>query len=69
MSDPARAGHPLGRTRQEDLAILANGGETGWWDDTGRPAPWPLDILDPASGWAPDTGPAGHDEHPENPPF
>src|SRR5699024_12342578 len=25
----------------QDLALLASGQETGWWDETGRPAPWP----------------------------
>src|SRR5699024_9022958 len=32
MTDSARTWHPFGRTRQEDLQILANGGQTGWWD-------------------------------------
>ena len=27
-----------------DLALLAAGDETGWWDDTGAPAPWPEDF-------------------------
>ena len=27
-----------------DLALLAAGEETGWWDDRGRPAPWPEDF-------------------------
>lgn len=68
MNDPARPGHPFGRTREEDLRILADGGETGWWDDTGRPAPWPGDLLDPESEWT--TEPASpHRNDPENPPF
>ena len=25
--------------------------ETGWWDDNGRPAPWPDDFTDPDAGW------------------
>lgn len=37
--------------RKHDLALLAAGLETGWWDDSGRPAPWPEDFLDPDSGW------------------
>ncbi len=49
--------HPHGHTLTEDLAILAAGGETGWWDDHGRPAPWPDDFLDPDAGW---TGPDPH---------
>jgi hypothetical protein len=37
--------------RDKDLALLAAGLETGWWDDTGRPAPWPDDFFDPDSDW------------------
>lgn len=29
---------------EHDLVVLAAGEETGWWDDTGAPAPWPKDI-------------------------
>lgn len=43
--------HPFGRSEAEDLAILAVGVETGWWDESGRPAPWPQDFLDPAADW------------------
>src|SRR5574337_1370489 len=40
------------RTRREqDLADRAAGLETGWWDDTGRPAPWPDDFFDDDSDW------------------
>ena len=73
MNDPARQWHPYRRTQAEDLQILAEGGETGWWDDTGRLAPWPEDFLDPAAGWAngnatePDDNRA--DDDPKNPPF
>jgi len=73
MNDPARQWHPHGRTREQDLQILADGGETGWWDDTGRPAPWPEDFLNPEAGWTNgndnnlDSDPAEND--PENPPF
>lgn len=42
-----------GRSREEDLALLAAGYETGWWDDNGVPAPWPEDFFDPDSGWHP----------------
>jgi hypothetical protein len=45
-----------GRTRQEYFDILAAGGETGWWDEHGMPAPWPEDFLDPDSGWQPTAG-------------
>ncbi|OIH82857.1 hypothetical protein BLJ79_18095 [Arthrobacter sp. UCD-GKA] len=54
MSVEAAGGryHPFGRTLAEDLALLAAGEETGWWDESGAPAPWPQDFLDPAGGWA-----------------
>lgn len=61
------------RTRAQDLAILAAGGETGWWDDSGHPAPWAEDFLDPDAGWsagdavARDDTPTDND--PVNPPF
>ena len=58
MTDAAPNWHPFGHTLAEDLAILAQGGETGWWDETGRPAPWPEDFLDPDAGW---TDPAPQD--------
>lgn len=65
--------HPAERSRQQDLEILASGGETGWWDETGRPAPWPEDFLHPNAGWAtadPDNPnqTSTHDD-PNNPPF
>jgi hypothetical protein len=41
--------------RERDLAILAAGGYTGWWDEHGRPAPWPDDFTDPDTDWRPDT--------------
>ncbi len=61
----AEPGHP--RIQQDDLVLLASGEEPGWWDDHGRPAPWPEDFDDPDSGWAP----AGelNDPNPGNPPF
>ena len=41
-----------------NAALLATGTETGFWDDTGRPAPWPDDIGE----WTPATEhpPPGH---------
>ncbi len=33
--------------RDLDLAILATGGHTIWWDETGQPAPRPDDFFDP----------------------
>jgi hypothetical protein len=41
--------------REHDLAILAAGGHTGWWDEHGQPAPWPDDLFDPDTDWRPDT--------------
>jgi hypothetical protein len=35
----------------EDLALLAAGYETGFWDDHGQPAPWPDDLDE----WSPTT--------------
>jgi hypothetical protein len=40
--------------RQHGLAILAAGGETGWWDERGVPAPWPDDFFADTE-WRPDT--------------
>ena len=34
-----------------NAALAATGAETGFWDDHGRPAPWPDDI----DQWLPDT--------------
>ncbi|TYL51769.1 hypothetical protein FXB39_08345 [Nocardioides sp. BGMRC 2183] len=38
---------------EEDLATLAASGYTGWWDEHGQPAPFPLDFFDPDSDWRP----------------
>ena len=43
--------------RPQDLALLAADDQTGWWDEHGRPAPWPDDFFDPDSDWRPDTQP------------
>ena len=49
------------------------GQETGWWDDSGRPAPWPQDFADPDAGWTTGntdvTADYGDETDPENPPF
>ena len=39
--------------REKDLAILAAGGFTGWWDEHGQPAPFPGDFFNPDSDWRP----------------
>jgi len=43
--------------RDHDLAVLAAGGSTGWWDENGHPAPWPDDFFDLDTHWRPDTNP------------
>ena len=73
MNDPTRSLHPFGRSEDDDLNILANGGDTGWWGDDGRPAPWPQDFLDADAGWTNGNGnrDAGNTatNDPENTPF
>jgi len=67
-TDPT--GHPAipGPAEREarNTALLATGAETGFWDDHGRPAPWPDDIDD----WTPETrdpSPANPTNHRSNP--
>jgi hypothetical protein len=38
-----------------NAALMAAGVETGFWDDDGRPAPWPDDIDE----WVPFAGEPG----------
>ena len=53
MSDPAI---PTPTEREAlNIALLATSAETGFWDDTGRPAPWPGDI----DQWQPEAGDPG----------
>ena len=66
MNTPTRQWHPHGRTEEEDLNILNNGGDTGWSDGNGSPAPWPQDFLDPNAGWTTENN---TQNAPENPPF
>jgi hypothetical protein len=74
MNDSARPWRPVTLTREENQKILTAGNETGWWDDNGRPAPWPDDFLDPECGWTngntttPDDD-DGDENDPENRPF
>ena len=49
MSTPERTQH------ERDLAVLAAGGYTGWWDEHGVPAPWPDDFFNPDTDWRPAT--------------
>ena len=46
---------------QLNAALLEAAAETGFWDEHGRPAPWPDDIDD----WRPDTGEPITPEPPE----
>jgi hypothetical protein len=52
--------------REHDLATLAAGGYTGWWDEHGQPTPFPDDFFDPHSDWRPDIQLVTHD-HDEQP--
>lgn len=63
-----RPSHPFGCTLEDDLNILTNGADTGWWDDNGRPAPWPADFLDPEAGWSNGNTDAPADDGDENEP-
>ncbi|MCU6479521.1 hypothetical protein [Arthrobacter sp. A2-55] len=46
--------------REHDLALLAAGYDTGWWDEHGRPAPWPEDFWLPDGTIHPDWQPTGN---------
>lgn len=56
--------------REHDPALLSAGHETGWWDDRGRPAPWPQDFwlaegtINP--DWQPDGRLPGHEPLPNH---
>ncbi|WP_152186089.1 hypothetical protein [Segeticoccus rhizosphaerae] len=56
--------NPATTQREHDLALLAAGHETGWWDEHGVPAPWPDDFDE----WRPTTNEPVQPD-PENPPF
>ena len=55
MSHPqtTQSSHGPSHSRDQDLARLGAGHETGWWDEHGQPAPWPEDFFDHDSGWHP----------------
>jgi hypothetical protein len=44
-----------------NAALRAGTAESGFWDDQGRPAPWPDDIED----WTPETHPS-HTDRPHD---
>jgi hypothetical protein len=50
-SDGCTVPNPEERTAL-NAALLAHNIETGFWDDNGRPAPWPDDIDE----WTPHAG-------------
>lgn len=56
MTKPINEFHTFGCTRDHDHAIVAAGGETGWWDEKGHRGPWPVDFDAPAAGWTLGTG-------------
>ena len=53
MNDPAdhRDIPSPAERRALNAALHTTGAETGFWDDDGRPAPWPDDIEE----WEPET--------------
>ena len=52
MTTQPRASIPGPEQRAElNAALHATGADTGFWDDHGRPAPWPDDIDE----WKPST--------------
>lgn len=53
---------------QRDLELLAAGHNTGWWDERGRPAPWPDDFWLPGGTINPDWRPSGHNPEEETTP-
>jgi hypothetical protein len=65
MTNPT--GHPELRTPAErealNAALYATGAETGFFDDQGRPAPWPDDIDE----WRPETSEPETSEPAEHP--
>ena len=50
---------------EHDLALPAADGDTGWWDEHGRPAPWPEDYWLPDGTINPDWQPSGTNPKPE----
>ncbi len=58
-----------GQGRDHDLALLAAGGTTGWWNEHGHPAPWPEDFLDHDTDWHPTRNEEPATPEPGQPPF
>jgi hypothetical protein len=56
---------PNASQRQPDLALLTAGNDTGWWDEHGRPAPWPEDYWLPDGSINPDWQNTSTEEEPE----
>jgi hypothetical protein len=52
MTDPASQIPDPAERAALNAALHATGADTGFWDDHGRPAPWPDDIDE----WRPATG-------------
>lgn len=50
---PAQRTARRARQRRLDHTILTAGGTTGWWDESGQPAPWPEDFFDHDTDWRP----------------
>jgi hypothetical protein len=61
--------HGPGHSRDADLARLAAGHETGWWDEHGQPAPWPEDFFDDDNSWQPTRSEDPIIPEPGQPPF
>lgn len=67
MTDPRDAIPGPAQRARLNAALHADGTETGFWDDHGRPAPWPDDIDD-IDDWRPaQNEPREH--APDQPPF
>ena len=65
IAETPKQRHARHRAQHEhDLASLAAGNETGWWDENGRPAPWPNDFFDHDTRWRPESDNTPHSTNP-----
>jgi len=67
MTDPARHHDAIPTPAERAMlnaALLATGADSGFWDEHGRPAPWPDDIEE----WRPVTSET-NDSQPGEQPF